>query len=47
VFDETNGSQWEQVDLDEIDDEEASCTTLRNMSIGDGRPQKQDQPSST
>jgi hypothetical protein len=26
VFDETNGSQVEQVDLDEIDDEEASCS---------------------
>jgi hypothetical protein len=36
VFDETNGSQVEQVDLDELDDEEAPCVTLRNMSIGDG-----------
>jgi hypothetical protein len=35
VFDETNGSQVEQVDLDELDDEEAPCVTLRNMSIGD------------
>jgi hypothetical protein len=34
VFDETNGSQVEQVDLDELDDEEAPCVTLRNMSIG-------------
>jgi hypothetical protein len=34
VFDETNGSQVEQVDLDELDDEEASCVALRNMSIG-------------
>ena len=25
VFDETNGSQVEQVDLDELDDEEAPC----------------------
>jgi hypothetical protein len=52
VFDETNGSQVEQVDLDELDDEEALCTTLRNMSIGDvcpkeskEPPQAQDQPS--
>jgi hypothetical protein len=30
VFDETNGSQVEQVDLDELDDEEASCVALRN-----------------
>jgi hypothetical protein len=35
VFDETNGSQVEQVDLDELDDEEALCVALRNMSIGD------------
>jgi hypothetical protein len=34
VFDETNGSQVEQVDLDEIGDEEAPCVELRNMSIG-------------
>jgi hypothetical protein len=33
VFDETNGSQVEQVDLDELDDEEAFCVMLRNMSI--------------
>jgi hypothetical protein len=54
VFDETNGSQVEQVDLDELDDEEASCVALRNMSIGDvcpkefeEPPQAQDQPSSS
>jgi hypothetical protein len=35
VFDETTGSQVEQVDLDELDDEEAPCVALRNMSIGD------------
>jgi hypothetical protein len=53
VFDETNGSQVEQVDLDELDDEEAPCVALRNMSIGDVCPkeseeptQAQDQPSS-
>jgi hypothetical protein len=53
VFDETNGSQVEQVDLDELDDEEAQCVALRNMSIGDvcpkeseEPPQAQDQPSS-
>jgi transposase InsO family protein len=34
VFDETNGSQVEQVDLDEIGGEEALCVVLRNMSIG-------------
>jgi hypothetical protein len=54
VFDETNGSQVEQVDLDELDDEEAPCVVLRNMSIGDvcpkeseEPPQEQDQPSSS
>jgi hypothetical protein len=35
VFDENNGSQVEQVDLDELDDEEAPCVVLRNMSIRD------------
>jgi hypothetical protein len=34
VFDETKCSQVEQVDLDELDDEEAPCVALRNMSIG-------------
>jgi hypothetical protein len=54
VFDETNGSQVEQVDLHELDDEEAPCVALRNMSIGDVCPkeskeptQAQDQPSSS
>jgi hypothetical protein len=54
VFDETNGSQVEQVDLDELDDEKAPCIALRNMSIGDVYPkepeeptQAQDQPSSS
>jgi hypothetical protein len=54
VFHETNGSQVEQVDLDELDDEEALCVALRNMSIGYVCPneseeptQAQDQPSSS
>jgi hypothetical protein len=54
VFDETNGSQVQQVDLDELDDEDAPCVALRNMSIGDvypmeskEPPQAQDQPSSS
>jgi hypothetical protein len=54
VFDDTNGSQVEQVDLDELDEEEALCIALRNMSIKDVRPQvpkeptpAQDQPSSS
>jgi hypothetical protein len=54
VFDETNGSQVEQVDLDKIGNEEAPCIALRNMSIGDVCPKEseeppnaQDQPSSS
>jgi transposase InsO family protein len=45
VFDETNDSQVEQCD---VDDEEAPCDALRNMTIGDVRPQEanEDQPSS-
>jgi hypothetical protein len=45
VFDETNGSQIEQVDLDELDDEEAPCIALRNMSIRDVCPQEPEEPS--
>jgi hypothetical protein len=54
VFDETNGPQVEQVDLDELDDEEGPCVVLRNMSIRDVCPKEpkepphtQDQPSSS
>jgi hypothetical protein len=48
VFDETNGSPREQVDLDDID--EVSTAAMRMMAIGDVRPlemQEQDQPSSS
>jgi hypothetical protein len=45
VFDETNGSQVEQVNLDELDNEEAPCVVLRNMSIGDVCPQEPEEPS--
>jgi hypothetical protein len=37
MFDETNDSQEEQVDLDLVDDEEASCDALQRMTIGDVR----------
>jgi hypothetical protein len=54
MFDETNGSQVEQVDLDELDNEEAPCIALRNMSIryvcpkqSEEPPQAQDQSSSS
>jgi hypothetical protein len=47
VFDETNSSQVEQYDLDDVDDEELPCDALRAMVIGDVRPQEanEDQPS--
>jgi hypothetical protein len=44
VFDETNGSQVEQVDFDKLDDEEAPCVALRNMSIGDVCPKEFEEP---
>jgi hypothetical protein len=44
VFDETNGSQVQQVDLDELDGEEAPCVTLRNMSIGGVCPKESEEP---
>jgi hypothetical protein len=42
---DTNGSQVEQVDLDELDDEKALCVALRNMSIGDVCPKESEEPS--
>jgi hypothetical protein len=50
VFDETNGSPREQVDLDDVDEDEVLTTAMRTMAIGDVRPQElqeQDQPSSS
>jgi hypothetical protein len=44
VFDETNGSQVEQVDLDELYDEEAPCVALRNVFIGDVCPKESEEP---
>jgi hypothetical protein len=44
VFDETNGSQVKQYDLDVIDDEEAPCEALQRMVIGDVRPQDPGEP---
>jgi hypothetical protein len=35
VSDETNSSQVEQYDFDDVDNEEAPCDTLRTMTIGD------------
>jgi hypothetical protein len=50
VFDETNGSPREQVDLDDVDENEVPTTTVRTMAIGDvwpHEPHEQDQPSSS
>jgi hypothetical protein len=50
VFDETNGSPREQVDLDDVDEDEVPTVAMRIMAIGDVRPQEhqdQDQPSSS
>jgi hypothetical protein len=50
VFDETNGSPREQVDLDDIDEDEVPIAAMRTMAIGDVRPHElheQDQPSSS
>jgi hypothetical protein len=51
VFDETNGSPREHVDLvDDIDEVEVPTTAMRTMAIGDVRPQEpheEDQPSSS
>jgi hypothetical protein len=51
VFDETNGSPREQVDLDDIDEDDVPTAAMRMMAIGDVRPQEQqkeqDQPSSS
>jgi hypothetical protein len=38
VFNDTNGSQVEQLDLDVVDDEEALCDALQRMTIVDIRP---------
>jgi hypothetical protein len=50
VFDETNGSPREQVDLDDVDEDDVPTDTIRTKAIGDVRPQEhqlQDQPSSS
>jgi hypothetical protein len=44
VFDETNGSQVKQYDLDVVDDEEAPCEALQIMSIRYVRPQDPSEP---
>jgi hypothetical protein len=41
VFDETNGSPREQVDLDDIDEDDVPMAAIRTMAIGDVRPQEQ------
>jgi hypothetical protein len=38
VFDETNGSPREKVDLDDVDEDEVPTAAMRTMAIGDVRP---------
>jgi hypothetical protein len=38
VFDETNGSPREQVDLDDIDEDDVPTVAMRTMAIGYVRP---------
>jgi transposase InsO family protein len=40
VFDETNGSPREQVDLDDVDEDDVPKDAIRTMEIGDVRPQE-------
>jgi phage regulator Rha-like protein len=40
VFDETDGSPKEQVDLDDIDEDEVPTAAMSTMAIGDVRPQE-------
>jgi hypothetical protein len=50
VFDETNGSPREQVNLDDVDEDDIPTAAIRTMAIGDVRPKEQkeqDQPSSS
>jgi hypothetical protein len=50
IFDETNSSPREQVDLDDVDEDDVPMDAIRTMAIGDVRPQEhqvQDQPSSS
>jgi hypothetical protein len=50
VFDETNGSPREQVDLDDVDEDEVPTAAMRTLAICDVRQQEQqdqDQPSSS
>jgi hypothetical protein len=47
VFDETNGSPREQVDLDNIDEDEVPTAAMRTTAISDVRPQEQQEQDQT
>ena len=40
TFDESNGSQVEQVDSSVVGNEEPPCEAIKQMAIGDIRPQE-------
>jgi hypothetical protein len=41
VFDETNGSPREQVDLDDVDEDDVPTVAICTLAVGDVRPQEQ------
>jgi hypothetical protein len=40
IFDESNGSQVEQVDSSVVGKEDPPCEAIKQLTIGDIRPQK-------
>ena len=40
IFDESNGSQVEQVDSSVVEKEDPPCDAIKQMAIGDIRPQE-------
>jgi hypothetical protein len=42
IFDKSNGSQKEQVDLNDVDDELAPNQAIEKLAIGEIRPQEKD-----
>jgi hypothetical protein len=38
TFDESNGSQVEQIDLNIVGNEKPSCKAIKQLTIGDVRP---------
>jgi hypothetical protein len=47
VFDKSNGSPREQIDLDDIDEYEVPMAAIRTMAVGDVQPQEQQEHDQT